>query len=177
VVDSIQLTFFDVLVKLLRERTCGLLVMPERLLHHDARRRGEPDLRQSLDHRGEQEGRDLEVEDRIGRPLEGSGHTAVGGLLGEVTLHVAQAGGQSGEDLLVKLLARADDGRPRPVDQLAQRPVVHRHSHDRAGQKSSSFEAIQRPERHHPREITGDSEDDEDIGGLAHVVRGRGRCS
>ena len=40
------------------------LVVPERLLHHDPPRRRQAGLGQALDHRAEQERRDLQVEHR-----------------------------------------------------------------------------------------------------------------
>ncbi len=90
VVDPVQLRLVDVLVDLLGERDRGLAVVPERLLDHDARRVGQPGVVQALDHRAEQERRDLQVEDR--RPGLGD---RVGDVL--VRLGVAEVAGDVGE--------------------------------------------------------------------------------
>ena len=64
VVDPVQLGLVDVLVDLRGERARRREVVAERLLDDDARVLGQAGVRQPLDHRAEQERRDLEVEDR-----------------------------------------------------------------------------------------------------------------
>jgi hypothetical protein len=64
VVDPVQLGLVDVLVYLVGERARGLEVVAERLLDDDARPVGEPGVGEALDDVAEEEGRDLEVEDR-----------------------------------------------------------------------------------------------------------------
>ena len=54
----------------------------------------------------------------------------------------------------------------RPLDELLDGPVVDGHADDRAVEQAAPLEPVQRPERHHLRQVAGDPEDDEDVGRL-----------
>ena len=69
VVDPVQLRLVEELVQFLGQGAGGGSVAPERLLHHDAPRRGQAGSGQALDHRAEQERRDLKVEHRAAGAL------------------------------------------------------------------------------------------------------------
>ena len=77
-----------------------------------------------------------------------------------------EAGGQPLEDVLVEWLAGSDDRLPCPLDELLDRPVVDGHADDRAVEQAAPLEPVQRPERHHLRQVTCDPEDHEDVGRL-----------
>ncbi len=50
------------------------------------------------------------------------------------------------------------------LDELVDRPVVEGHADDAAEEEAALLEAVQRAEGHHPSEVAGDPEDDEDVG-------------
>ena len=64
--------------------------------------------------------------------------------------------------------------RTRP--ELIVGPVVDGHADDRAVEEAAGLESIERVKGHHPRQVSGDTEDDEDVGGLGFGVSRRGRC-
>ena len=49
------------------------------------------------------------------------------------------------------------------LDELVLRPVVDGDAHDRAVQQAAGLQAVQRPERHHLRQVAGDPEDHQDV--------------
>ena len=165
VVDPVQLGLVEVLVKLVRERAGRLEVVAEGLLHDDPRILRQAGVGQPLDDPAEQEGRDLEVEDRCLGALDRLADTGVGRRVAEVPLDVGEPGGETVEHGRVELLTGADDRLARPLHQLLHRPVVHRDADDRAAEEPAPLQPVERPERHHLREVAGDPEDREDIGG------------
>ena len=176
VVDAQQLRLVDVLVQLVGERARRRLVVPERLLHDDARVLGQTGARQSLDDHPEQRRRDLQVEHRLLLALDRLADALVRGVVGEVARHVRHALGQAGEDLLVELLTGGDDRRARPVDELVVGPVVDGDADDRAVEQLALLEPVQRPEGHDLRQVAGDPEDHEHVTGhgfLPAQVRAR----
>ena len=173
VVDAIQLRFVDVAVDLLGERAGGGQVVAERLLHDDARAVGQPCLREALDHRAEEERRDLEIEDRAGRALERRGDAGVRRLVAEVPGHVGHPRRQAVEDRVVDLLTGALDGRAGMLAELVVAPVLDRDAQDRAVQQASSLQPVQRPERHDLGEVTCDAEAHESVGAARRIARHR----
>ena len=145
--------------------------MPERLLDDDPRVLRQAGIRQSLDHRAEQERRDLEVEHRALRIRNRSGHPLEGVRIAEVAGYVGQSLRKPLEDVLVNV----SDRRDRVAGALAQvvdRPVVDRDADDRAVQQAAGLQVVQRLERHHPREVAGDAEHDQHVGRLLPTGRG-----
>ena len=180
VVDPVELGLVEVLVHLLVERARRGDVVPEGLLHHDARRLGQARAGQPLDHHPEQGRRDLEVEDRAARVPDRRGHALVGPVVAEVAGDVGQPRGEAVEDLVVDRLAAVLDALAGVLAQILDRPVVDRHAHDRAVQQAALLQPVQRVEGHHLREVAGDAEDDEYVGGLRASVaadRARGRTA
>ena len=155
VVDPVELRLVDVPVQLRGERAGRLEVVAERLLDHDARvRRQRRHSASPLDDPAEEERRDLEVEDRRCGAADALRDRAVGRGVVEVAADVRQPRGEPGEDLVVELLPGREDrrrGRARASSSIA--PVVHRDAHDRAVKKPAPLEPVERPERHHPREV------------------------
>ena len=181
VVDAIELRLVDRLVQLRGERARRLAVVTERLLHHHAGVLRQPRVRESLDHPAEEERRDLQVEDGLLGVRDRLCDALVRRRFGEVARHVGEAGGQPLEDVLVERLSRSDDRLPCALDELVDTPVVDRHAHDRAVEQAAPLQPVQRPERHHLRQVSRDPEDDEDIGRLlsagAHTaLPPEGRC-
>ena len=147
----------------------------ERLLHDDAPRLGQARLGQALDHRTEQERRDLEVEhrglgtgDRLTDALERRGVT-------EIAAHVGQPRGEAIEDRVIDLLSAALDRCPSMAAEIVRGPVADGHPHDRAGEQPALLEPVERMECHHLREVPRDPEDHEHVGGLLECA-GRRRC-
>src|SRR6187399_1193274 len=101
VVDPVQLGLVDVLMKVVRERAGRLEVVSERLLHDDPRALGEAGVGELLYDLPEQEGRDLEVEDRCRRALDRVTDALVGRRIREVTGHVGEALDEAVEYVLV----------------------------------------------------------------------------
>ena len=155
-------------------------VVTERLLDHDPGVGGEAGSAETLHDGGEQRGRDLEVEDpplgvadRLSDPFEGGG-------IGVVPLHVGEAGGEAGEDVLVGVLDRRGDRLAGVLAQLLDAPLVDRHPDDRAVELAPRLQPVQRPEGHFLRQVAGDAEDRQHVGrlvaglgvGLGHAVAG-----
>ena len=163
VVDAEQLRFVDVLVEVFCECPGGGEVVAEGLLDDDTCVLGEAGFGEVLDDGGEQEGWDLEVEDRQPRVLDRGGDALVGGGIGEVAGHVREPCRESSEDVLVELLAGSDDGGACSFDELLGAPVVDRDADDRAIEEVSLLEAVERPEGHDLRQVAGDPEDHEDV--------------
>ena len=138
-------------------------VVPEGLLDHHTRVLGEACFGEPLHHATEQERRDLEVEDRVLGTLDRLADALVGARVAEVAGHIRQAPHEASEHLLVELLARRDDRRTSPLHELLLGPVVDGDPHDRALEQLALLEPVQRPERHHLREIPRDPEDHEHI--------------
>ena len=154
------------------------LVVAERLLDDDPRGLRQPGLGEALDDPAEEERRDLEVEDRRLGALDRLADALVGRRRPRSRPDVREPVGEAVEDLLVELLARADDRLARALDELVDRPVVDRDADDRAVEQPALLEPVQRAEGHHLREVARDPEDDEDVRGplLARLrVRGGAR--
>jgi hypothetical protein len=88
VVDAVELRLVDVLVDLVIQLARGGQVVAEGLLDHHTRVLGQARLGEPLDHRAEQEGRDLEVEDWAAGAVDGPCYPLVGGGLAEVAGNV-----------------------------------------------------------------------------------------
>ena len=73
--------------------------------------------------------------------------------------------------VFVERLARCDDRVARALDELLERPVVEGDADDRAVEEPARLEAVQRAERHDPREVAGDPEDHEHVGRPRPAVR------
>ena len=172
VVDAEDLRLVDVLVELLGERARGLAVVAERLFDDDPGVRRQAGLGEPLDDPAEEERRDLEVEDRALRAGDRGGDALVGGRVAEVPLHVGEPLGEALEHRLVELLARADDRVACALHELVDRPVVDGDPDDRALEQPALLEPVQRVERHHLGQVTGDPEDHEDVGLLRPVDAG-----
>ena len=115
------------------------------------------DVRQSLDHEREQRGRDLQVEDRVGLPLER--RAACTCRRREVAAHVVQPLGESREHPVVELLARLLDRVAARARQLVEAPVVRRHAEHGQLEQPAALEPVERAERHLARQVAGDPED------------------
>ena len=159
VVDAEQLRLVDVLVELRGERPRRFEVVTERLLDDDSGVAREIRVVQPLDDGGEQERWNLEVEDRERRSGDRRGNALVGGAVGEVTLYIRQPRREPLEHRVVERLAGADDRLAGAFDELIDGPVVACDTDDRAVKKPAPFEAVERVEGHHLREIAGDPED------------------
>ena len=176
VVDPVQLLLAQVDLELGLQRPRRLEVVPERLLDDDARVLGEPGAGQAADDHPEQRRRDLEVEDRVLFALERGRDALEGGGVGEVAGQVGEPRREARERLLVDRLAAGLDRRARVGAQVVIAPRVGRDAEDRALQQPPALEPVQRPERHHPRQVAADAEDDEDVCGvLAARVGARAR--
>ena len=147
--------------------------MTERLLDHDASVGGQPRLGQPFDHGPEQKRRNLEVEDRVLRGPDRLADALIGFGLAEVALHVGESRGEALEDLIVDRLAGPLDRRARAIDELLDGPVIDRNADDRAVDQAPPLEPVQRAERHHLREVTGDPERDEHVCRLVRACRRR----
>ena len=167
VVDPEELGLVDVLVELFRQSVRGGQVVTERLLDDDTRRLGQPRLGQPLDDGREEEGRDLEIEDRRCLPFDRLADAPIHRGIREVPLDVREPRGEAREDVLVQLLAGAHDRLARSLDKLLHRPVVHRDSDDRAIQQAALLEPVERAKGHHLRQIARDPEDHENVGLLS----------
>ena len=179
VVDAVQLGLVDVLVHLVGQRAGRLEVVAERLLDDDARPVGETRVGEALDDVAEEEGRDLEVEDRRVGVVDRGGQALEGLRVAEVAGDVGQTGREAVEQLAVHRLPGGLDRGARPLAQVGHRPVVDRDADDRAVEQAAAFEPVQRPEGHLLGEVAGDPEDDQDVGRPRLASRGRGppRCA
>ncbi len=151
---------------LLVERPGRGEIVAEGLLDDHAGRLRQPRLGEALDHSSEQERRDLEVEDgavltgdRRANPLVRTG-------VAEVPRHVGQPGRQAAKDVVVESLRAGGNRLASVFSQVLVAPVADRHPHDRAVEQPAALQPIQRAKGHHLREIPGDPENHEDIGGL-----------
>ena len=155
----------------------GRGVVPEGLLDDHARVLRESGGGEPMDHGAEQERRDLQVEDRALGIRDRRRHALERGGVGEIAGHVGEPLGEALEDLLVHV-STGLDRLPRALAQVVDRPVVDRHADDRAVQQAAALQLVQRPEGHHLREVAGDAEHDEHVGGLLPagraVTRGAG---
>jgi hypothetical protein len=117
-------------------------VVPERFLDHDACRRREIGLRQTLDHRGEQGRRDLQVEHRVIETFDGISDALVGGGIIEITLDVRQLLHELVEDILIKLFTSCRNGLASALYELVYRPVVNRHAYNGARKKATLLQSV-----------------------------------
>ena len=163
VVDAVELGLVDVLVQVVGQRVGRLAVVAERLLDDDAPGLGQAGLGQALDHSAEEEGRDLEVEDRGRGAFDRLSDALVGRGIVEVAAHVREPRGETVEDLLVELLSCSFDRLARAVSQLVVGPIVDRHADDRTVQEPALVEPVERAEGHHLRQVARDPEDDQDV--------------
>ena len=131
--------------------------------------RRQPSAGETGDDAAEEEGRDLEVEDRGLRVADRLPDPTIRRVLPEVALDVRKALRETLEHTLVELLAGTYDRVAGALHELVDRPVVDRHADDRAVEQATLLEAVERPERHHLGEVAGDAEDDEHVC-LARVV-------
>ena len=138
--------------------------MAERLLDDDARVLCQACLGEALDDRAEEERRDLEVEDRQLASLDRVGHVVECHRVGEVALDVGEPFCEAVEHLPIEGLAGPFDALARMVAQVVDRPVVDRHSHDRAAKQPTLLQPIERPERHYLCQVAGDSEHNQHVG-------------
>jgi hypothetical protein len=88
---------------------------------------------------------------------------------GEVARQIREPGSEALEHLVVDRLSTILDRRARALAQIADRPAVDRHAHDRTLEQAAALQPIQRSKGHHLGEVSGDPED---VGGLRFV----GRC-
>src|SRR5680860_1284027 len=102
-------------------------VVPERLLHDDASLSRESGLGEIFHDSAEEEGRDLQVEDRTLSPLDRGSDALVGVSLGEVTTHVRKPCRELTEHCFVDLLAGADNRLPRTLDAVS---YTHLRAHE-----------------------------------------------
>ena len=166
VVDPVELLLAQVDLELGLQRARRLEVVPERLLDHDARALGQARAGQAVDHHPEQRRRDLEVEDRALLPIQRSRHALEGRGLGEIAGQVGEPRREARERRLVDRLAAGLDRRPGVRAQIVVGPIVGGDAEDRTLQQPAALEPVERSERHHPRQIATDAEDDEDVGRL-----------
>ena len=150
-------------MQLVGERAGRREVVAERLLHDDTSVRRQAGGGEPGDDPAEEERRDLEVEDRARRVADRFLDAAVRRVVGEVARDVREAFREPLEHRLVELLAGTRDRVSRPLDQLLDRPVVDGDTDDRAVEQAARLEPVERPEGHHPGEVAGDAEDDEDV--------------
>jgi hypothetical protein len=171
VVDAVELGLVQVLVDLVVELAGGGQVVAEGLLDDHARMLGQPRRGEALDDGAEQEGRDLEVEDRRARVRDGRREALERVAVAEVARDVGEARDEALEELVVERLAAGHDGVVRPLAQVVERPVVDRDADDRAVEQPAALEPVQRSEGHLLGEIAGDPEDHEHVGRLLRVGR------
>ena len=119
---------------------------------------------QSLDHRPEQERRDLEIEHRAFRRADRVGDALVRRGVAEVAVHVREPAGEPVEHLVVDLLAGRLDRGAGVARADVGRPGVDGHADDRAVEQAPLLEPVERVERHHLRQVAGDPEDHEHVG-------------
>ena len=133
-------------------------------------------LGQTLHDPAEQERRDLQVEDGALGALDRVADPLVGRGVGEVAVHVRQPLPRTGRTPRVDDLAGALDRLAGALHQLVPRPVVDGHADDRAVQQAARLQPVQRPERHHLRQVAGDPEDHEDVRRALTRLLAAGRC-
>ena len=171
VVDPVQLRLVDVAVDLDVERLRRGHVVAERLLDHDPRVLGQPGRREPADHGAEQEGRDLEVEDRRALAVErrrDPPERAPGRRSRPGRRTAARRGGRRPPRRPAR---RRSDRLARAPAQIVDGPVVDRDADDRAVDEPALLQPVERAEGHDLREVTGDPEHHEDVRGLVAVRR------
>ena len=129
-IDPQELGLVDELVQLGRESAGGLERVAERLLDHYPTAADEARFGDALDGASEEKRGNLEVEDGRGGAFDRLPDTFVGRGVREVTADVREASSKTAEDLIVKRLARGEDRRAGPLDELLDRPVVYRDADD-----------------------------------------------
>jgi hypothetical protein len=172
VIDPVKLRLVDVLVDPVGELPRRGEVVAERLLHHDPPAPDQPGVAQAPGDGAEQERRDLQVEHRGRGVPDRLTHPPVRGGVREVAVQVRHPLGEPLEHAVIDLLAGPLDGRPGVLDQVLPAPVVHGHAHDRAREQAAHRQPVERPEGHHPRQVPGDAEDDQDVRGTRRRVPG-----
>src|SRR5262249_19127750 len=90
----------------------------------------------------------------------------VGRGISEVAAHVGESRREAIEDVVVHRFAGAFDAFAGVLAQVLDRPIVTGDPDDRAVEKSPQLEPIERTEGHHLREVAGDPEDHQKVGGL-----------
>src|SRR5215469_9210882 len=106
--------------------------MTEGLLDHDAGVASQSGFAESLNDPAEEERRDLEVEDRALLPVDRLPHPRVRLRVSEIAGHIREPVDQPIEDVGFEPLTRAFDRGLSPLAEIVERPVVDRHSDDRA---------------------------------------------
>jgi hypothetical protein len=173
VVDPEELRLVDQREELGVELPGRREVVPEGLLDDDPRTLREPRLGQPLDHRGKEERRDLEIEDRELRALDRLGDAPVRRRVGEVARDVRETRRETLEDGVVDLLARRGDALACVLDELLGRPVVHGDADDGDVEEAALLQPVEGAEGHHAGEVAGDPEDDEHVTRLRAHARAR----
>ena len=174
VVDPVELRLVDVLVQLGGQRARRVEVVAERLLDDHSPVLGQAGLGQAFDDRAEQEGRDLEVEDRGGGAADRVANALVGRGVTEVARHVGEPRGERSK-VASSSSPGAHDRLAGPLLQLVVGPVVDGDADDRAVEEPARLEPVERAEGHHLRQVAGDPEHDQDVGGLGCRFLRRGR--
>ena len=164
-VDPVDLPFLEVPVQLGVQRPGRGQVVAEGLLHRDPGPLGETGPGQALHHAAEQRRRDLEIEDGAVPPLDGVGDAVIGLRVLVVARDHRQALGQPLENMLADLLAGVFDGLARVVAEGRGRPLVAGYADDRALKLLAALHAVQGPEGLLFRQVPGDAEDHQDVGG------------
>jgi hypothetical protein len=128
-------------------------------------------LGQPFDGGCKQERRDLEVEHRILGTVHRRTDSLMGPGIGKVGMYVRESRREPLEDRVIQLLASAGDRLPRALHELINSPVAGRHTNDGALEKPALFQPVQRSECHYLGQVSGDTEDHEDIGLLLSESR------
>jgi hypothetical protein len=165
VIDPIQLRLVDESMELRGQCARGLEVVAKRLLDHDACLSWQqPRVGEAFDHQREEARRNLEAEHRTAHRPEVLFDPAEDRAVGEVAAHVRQAGGQPLENPPIDDLAGGLDRSACVVAETLDAPVLESHADDRTAEQSATLEPVQRPERHLPCQVSGDTEDDQRVG-------------
>ncbi len=86
-------------------------------------------------------------------------------------MYVGESRREPLEDRVIQLLPSAADRLPRALHELINSPVAGRHTNDGALEKPALFQPVQRSESHYLGQVSGDTEDHEDIGLLLSESR------
>ncbi len=163
-VHPVDVLLVKVLVQVRSQRPGRGEVVPERLLHHDARVVAQAGVGQVAHHPGEQVRRDLQVEQRPVRALDHRTQPVVGVGIGEVAGHIGHPAGQSLERVRVDLFAGVLDRVTRMLAQVVGAPVLRGNANNGAVQQPAPLQPVQGSESHLPGQVTGDAEDHKDVG-------------
>ncbi|CKN72907.1 Uncharacterised protein [Mycobacterium tuberculosis] len=136
--------------------------MAERLFHGNACALQQPHVREIFDNRREQRRRHFQVIQRPTGRANQFGQRIVELAVGDVTVQVGQPARQPVEHRIVDLFGTTD-GLASPLDQLPDGHVVTGHTQDGAVQQLVALEPIQRAEGHLAGQVTGNSEDHQQI--------------